>query len=222
VSVSLAVQAEPETRSRRRWLVFAVLAAVAFMAQLDLFIVNVALPEMAGSFHHATLTSLSWVLNAYAIVLAAVLVPSGRLADQFGRRRFLLWGVATFTLASVICAIAPTLPVLVLGAVCFACTGLVVSAHAKSWDVFSYFFTFWVTPMFMFSGTFFEVTRFPWFVQVIAWVLPMTHLIAVVRPVTAGLPVDPFATVGHLFYLAALASTAFWLARRRFSARLFG
>ena len=118
--------------------------------------------------------------------------------------------------------VAAALPVLVLGAVCFACTGLFVTAHAKSWDVFSYFFTFWVTPMFMFSGTFFEVTRFPWFVQVIAWVLPMTHLIAVVRPVAAGLPVDPLATAGHLVYLAALASAAFWLARRRFSARLFG
>jgi lipooligosaccharide transport system permease protein len=117
---------------------------------------------------------------------------------------------------------AAALPVLGLGAVCFACAGLVVTAHAKNWDVFAYFFTFWVTPMFMFSGTFFEVTRFPWFVQVIAWLLPMTHLIAVVRPLVAGLPLDPLAAVGHVCYLAALAAAAFWLARRRFTARLFG
>ena len=74
------------------------------------------------------------------------------------------------------------LPVLALGAVCFASCGLVTTAHAKTWDIFAYYFTFWVTPMFVFSGTFFEVTRFPWFVQAIAWLLPMTHLIAVVRP----------------------------------------
>jgi EmrB/QacA subfamily drug resistance transporter len=103
------------TADRRRWSVFAVLAAVAFMAQLDLFIVNVALPDMAGSFHNATLTSLSWVLNAYAIVLAALLVPSGRLADHFGRRRFLLVGVVLFTLASVVCAVAPSLSVMIIG-----------------------------------------------------------------------------------------------------------
>jgi lipooligosaccharide transport system permease protein len=118
--------------------------------------------------------------------------------------------------------LAAALPVLALGAVCFACTGLVVTAHAKTWDIFAYFFTFWVTPMFMFSGTFFEVARFPWFVQAIAWVLPMTHLIAVVRPLVAGLPLDPLAAVGHVSYLAVLALAAFCFARVRFGARLFG
>jgi lipooligosaccharide transport system permease protein len=113
-------------------------------------------------------------------------------------------------------------PVVALGAVCFACTGLVVTSHAKYWDIFSYFFTFWVTPMFMFSGTFFEVTRFPWFVQAFAWILPMTHLIAVVRPLTAGLPLDWLPAAGHIAYMAALALVAFLYARRRFGARLFG
>ena len=82
------------------------------------------------------------------------------------------------------------------GCVCFASCGLVTTAHAKTWDIFAYYFTFWVTPMFVFSGTFFEVTRFPWFVQAIAWVLPMTHLIAVVRPLTAGVALDPLAAAG--------------------------
>jgi lipooligosaccharide transport system permease protein len=114
------------------------------------------------------------------------------------------------------------LPALALGALCFAACGQVVVAHARNWDVFAYFFTFWVTPMFMFSGTFFEVTRFPWFVQAIAWVLPMTHLIAVVRPLTAGAPLDPAAAAAHLAYLAALAAAAFAFARFRFRRRLFG
>ena len=97
----------------KRWWILAVLAAVAFMAQLDLFIVNVALPTIGASYHGASLSGLSWVLNAYAIIFAALLVPAGRLADHFGRRRFLLVGVLIFTLASAACAAAPTLGVLV-------------------------------------------------------------------------------------------------------------
>jgi lipooligosaccharide transport system permease protein len=112
-------------------------------------------------------------------------------------------------------------PALVLGAICFASCGLVATAHAKSWDLFAYFFTFWVTPMFVFSGTFFEISRFPWFIQAITWALPMTHLIAVVRPLTAGMPVDPLVAAGHLVYVAALSVAAFCLARYRFGKRLF-
>ena len=101
----------------QRWRILVVLAAVAFMAQLDLFIVNIAVPSMSRSFSGAGLSSLSWVLNAYAIVFAALLVPAGRLADHFGRRRFLLAGVAIFTAASVLCAVAPVLGVLIAGRV---------------------------------------------------------------------------------------------------------
>src|ERR1700729_1445491 len=101
----------------RRWVILCVLAAVAFMAQLDLFIVNVAVPAMGRSFHGVGLSDLSWVLNAYAIVFGALLVPAGRLADHFGRRRFLLAGVVVFTAGSVLCAVAPSLDVLVLGRV---------------------------------------------------------------------------------------------------------
>src|ERR1700683_4046758 len=97
----------------RRWTVLGVLCAVAFMAQLDLFIVNVALPAMGRSFPGQGLSKLSWVLNAYAVVFAACLVPAGRLADHFGRRRCLLAGIAVFTLASALCAGAPDLAMLV-------------------------------------------------------------------------------------------------------------
>src|SRR5579863_3996393 len=103
----------PDQGHPRRWLIMAVLAAVAFMAQLDLFIVNVALPTIGASYHGASLSGLSWVLNAYAIIFASMLVPAGRLADHFGRRRFLIVGVLVFTLASAACAAAPTLGVLV-------------------------------------------------------------------------------------------------------------
>jgi EmrB/QacA subfamily drug resistance transporter len=93
--------------------VLAVLATVAFMAQLDLFIVNIAIPAMADTFHNAGIGGLSLVLNAYAIVFAALLVPAGRLADHHGRKRFLLIGMAVFVTASAACAVAPNLPMLV-------------------------------------------------------------------------------------------------------------
>jgi MFS family permease len=101
----------------RKWLILCVLAAVAFMAQLDLSIVNVAVPAMGRSFHGAGLTDVSWVLNGYAIVFGALLVPAGRLADHFGRRRFLLVGAVVFTAGSVLCAAAPSLDILVTGLV---------------------------------------------------------------------------------------------------------
>ena len=88
-----------------------------------------------------------------------------------------LWGgVASFGGALL------SLPVILLGGFAFATCGLAATAHAKSWEFFSYFFTFWVTPMFIFSGVFFGVDRFPDYIEPIAWILPMTHLIEVVRP----------------------------------------
>jgi lipooligosaccharide transport system permease protein len=112
-------------------------------------------------------------------------------------------------------------PVLTLGAFCFACCGLAATSHAGNWDFFAYFFTFWVTPMFVFCGVFFEVTRFPWFVQIVAWVLPMTHLIAVVRPLVTGAALEPLAASGHIAYLALLAILAFKIAHRRFARKIF-
>jgi EmrB/QacA subfamily drug resistance transporter len=97
----------------RKWAIMAVLGAVAFMAQLDFFIVNVALDGIGTSFSGASEASVSWVLSAYAIVFAAVLVPAGRLADLYGRKKILLAGVAVFTAASALAAFAPVLAVLI-------------------------------------------------------------------------------------------------------------
>lgn len=97
----------------RRWSIMAVLGAVAFMAQLDFFVVNIALDGIGRSFPGASVASVSWVLSAYAIVFAAVLVPAGRMADHWGRRKMLLSGVSVFTLTSAVAAAAPSLGVLV-------------------------------------------------------------------------------------------------------------
>jgi EmrB/QacA subfamily drug resistance transporter len=83
-----------------------------FMVNLDLWIVNVALPSMGSSFG-SNLGDLSWVLNAYAITLAALLIVGGRIGDRIGQRPVFITGIIVFTLASVACAAAPTLGVLV-------------------------------------------------------------------------------------------------------------
>ncbi len=94
-------------------LVLVIVCAGVVMASLDLFIVNVALPQMAGSFGVTGLGGLSWVLNAYAIVYASLLVLFGRLADRYRRERGFLLGVAIFVAASAACAAATSLPMLI-------------------------------------------------------------------------------------------------------------
>jgi EmrB/QacA subfamily drug resistance transporter len=94
-------------------IVIAVVVTAVFMSNLDLWIVNVALVSIAGGLH-GSLASASWVLNAYAVTLAAVLIPAGRLGDRIGHRRVFLTGIAVFTLASVACAFAPSIPILVV------------------------------------------------------------------------------------------------------------
>jgi MFS family permease len=102
-----------DTGNPRRWAIMAVLGAVAFMAQLDFFIVNAALDGIGRSFAGSSEALVSWVLSAYAIIFAAVLVPAGRLADQYGRKRVLLGGVAVFTAASAVASFPPSLDVLI-------------------------------------------------------------------------------------------------------------
>jgi EmrB/QacA subfamily drug resistance transporter len=97
----------------RRWRVLAVVVVGVFMASLDLFIVNIAFPQIHRDFHGTALGSLSWILNAYAIVFAALLVPAGRLADGIGRKRAFMTGILLFGAASAACAGAPSIGVLV-------------------------------------------------------------------------------------------------------------
>jgi EmrB/QacA subfamily drug resistance transporter len=93
--------------------VTAIVSVGVFVASLDLFIVNIAFPDIQRDFEGTSLASLSWILNAYAIVFAALLVPAGRWADRAGRKRAFLGGLALFTLASAACAAAPSVDVLV-------------------------------------------------------------------------------------------------------------
>ncbi|MDT7538649.1 MAG: hypothetical protein QOI82_2234 [Actinomycetota bacterium] len=98
-----------QSQVRRPDAVLAVLSAAAFMASLDLFIVNVAFDDIRADFGSASLANLSWVLSAYAITYAALLVPLGRMADRYGRKGGFLLGLGVFTAASAACALSPGL-----------------------------------------------------------------------------------------------------------------
>jgi EmrB/QacA subfamily drug resistance transporter len=104
--------------------VLAVVSAAQFLIILDLWVVNIALPVLQHDFAPATLSDVSWILDVYAIVLAALLLPAGRAADSIGRRKGFLAGLVVFGIASLGCAVAPDLPALI------ACRALQASGAA--------------------------------------------------------------------------------------------
>jgi EmrB/QacA subfamily drug resistance transporter len=99
----------------RAWRVLAVTSLGVFIVLLDTTIINIAFPAITAAFPAATRPALSWVLNAYAVVFAALLIAAGRLADLLGRRRMFLTGLGVFAVTSAACGLAPTLPALVAG-----------------------------------------------------------------------------------------------------------
>jgi EmrB/QacA subfamily drug resistance transporter len=102
------------TAATRPGQVLAIVCAGIVMANLDLFIVNVALPKISQELNNANLGDLSWILNGYAIVYASLLVFCGRLVERFPRNSSFLAGVALFTAASTACALANSVETLVV------------------------------------------------------------------------------------------------------------
>ncbi|MFN2594219.1 MAG: MFS transporter [Actinomycetota bacterium] len=95
---------------RRNWILLGVCMAT-FMILIDVTIVNVALPTV-GRQLHANLTDLQWIIDAYAIVLAALTLTAGTVADRVGRRLVFRLGLATFTFASLLCGLAGSVSIL--------------------------------------------------------------------------------------------------------------
>jgi EmrB/QacA subfamily drug resistance transporter len=91
---------------RKWWTLIAVCTAI-FMLLLDITVVNVALPDIQRSLH-SSFPDLQWVVNAYALTLAAFLLTSGSVADLIGRRRVFVLGLIVFTLASAVCGLSTT------------------------------------------------------------------------------------------------------------------
>jgi EmrB/QacA subfamily drug resistance transporter len=90
------------------WRTHALTSLAVFAVFLDTTILVVAFPSIRRSFSQVSTAEISWVLNAYNLTFAALLVAAGRLSDQFGRKRFFLAGLAVFTGASALCGIAPS------------------------------------------------------------------------------------------------------------------
>src|SRR5262245_4474767 len=99
--------------SSRRWTLAATILGSS-MTFIDATVVNVALPELQASLH-ATITDVQWVIEAYALFLGALILVGGSMGDQFGRKRVYLFGVASFTIASVLCGLANTPLLLIAG-----------------------------------------------------------------------------------------------------------
>ena len=95
------------------WVVVLTASGANFLAMLDSTVTMLAVPALQRDFPAASLPELSLVVGAYALLFAALLAPSGRLADTLGRKRILIGGIALFTVASLLCALAPTVPLLV-------------------------------------------------------------------------------------------------------------
>ena len=87
-------------------------AGAAFLALLDVTVVNLAIPALGRAYPATSVTTLSWVITAYATLFAALLAPAGRLADVIGRRTLYRAGVGGFAALSLVCAVSPSVPVL--------------------------------------------------------------------------------------------------------------
>ncbi|MGY3583244.1 EmrB/QacA subfamily drug resistance transporter [Bradyrhizobium sp. USDA 4341] len=114
IGLAIGTDARPRSRVATPRQVLAIVSVGICLANLDLFIVNVGLPNIAQEFRGASLEDLSWILNGYAIVYAALLVFFGRLAERHSRNLSFLLGVALFTAASAACALAPNVELLVV------------------------------------------------------------------------------------------------------------
>lgn len=109
------------------WGVFAIASAAVFLVSVDATIAVAAFPALRSSFAETSPATLSWVLNAYTILYAALLVPAGRLVDLHGAKRLFLFGVALFTLASAACGLAPGTTALIAARIVQAVGGAVLT-----------------------------------------------------------------------------------------------
>lgn len=119
------------TPTQRRWAALYVLCLGDLMIVLDSSIVNVALPSIQDDLGFSQ-SALAWVVNAYLLTFGGFLLLSGRLGDLLGNRRVFLTGVVAFTIASVLCGLAPSAELLVVGRAVQGLGGAAVSAVALS------------------------------------------------------------------------------------------
>jgi lipooligosaccharide transport system permease protein len=127
----------------------------------------------------------------------------------------LINGVAILTVATLLGAVGDwrailALPVVFLVGLCFAGPAMVISALSPGYDFFSYYFTLAITPMFILCGVFYPVSALPAALQSLVQMLPLTHAVALVRPLVAGQPLTDVAL--HLGVLLAYAAVGYYVA----------
>ncbi|WP_454199766.1 MFS transporter [Nocardia sp. Marseille-Q1738] len=111
--VTARAESPPTATAATRTLLIA--CGAAFIAFLDLSVVNIAFPSIARDYPGTPATTLTWVVSGYAVAFAALLTPAGRFADALGRRRLFLGALAGFALTSLLCGLAPTAGWLIAG-----------------------------------------------------------------------------------------------------------
>jgi EmrB/QacA subfamily drug resistance transporter len=116
---------------RKRLIVLGICSLSLFMVTLDNTIVNVALPSLQRQFH-ASVSELQWVVDAYLLVLAALLLLAGSLGDRFGRRRVLRTGLLLFGIGSLACSLSVSLPMLIGFRMLQACGGCMLNPNSLS------------------------------------------------------------------------------------------
>jgi EmrB/QacA subfamily drug resistance transporter len=114
-----------------RWLILGICCLSLLIVGLDMSIVNVALPAIHRSFR-SSLAGLQWIVDAYTLVVASLLILSGSCCDRFGRKRVFIAGLLTFTAGSAICAVAPSLGILIAARALQAVGGSMLNPIALS------------------------------------------------------------------------------------------
>ncbi len=111
---ALSTEAAQDEGLMNRWVVLALAASSSFITTLDGSIVNIGLPAIAQTFHIGVSGAIEWVIIGYLVIIAAVLLTFGRLADMLGRRTIFLSGLIIFVLGSALCGLAPSLWLLIV------------------------------------------------------------------------------------------------------------
>jgi len=183
----------PES-AMRKWIPLVAICLGTFMLLVDVSIVNVALPQMATDLH-SSFTSLQWVVDMYALVLAALLMVVGALGDRLGHRRLYLVGLVVFALASLACGLAPNAGTLIAaravqgigGAAMLTSTTSLISAAYQGRD----------------RGTAFGIWG------------AVSGAAAAVGPVLGGLLTDEINWRAIFFVNLPIAAAALWMTARR-------
>ncbi|MBF0370353.1 MAG: ABC transporter permease [Magnetococcales bacterium] len=155
--------------------------------------------------------------NTFHAMLATPLSVADVVAGEvvWAATKALIAGCAIFIVGTFLEAFPAgtaifALPVVFLSGLVFASLGMVVTAISPSYEFFLYYFTLVATPMFLFCGVFFPVEGLPEGIRLLVTILPLTHVVALVRPLTTGLPLEGLFL--HLGVLIGYLGLSFWLA----------